>query len=306
MRHLLVSTILVLAGLSIFSGRETNPMATSIHKAAELSRYLPKELNGWRAGREDEFYGPETIFDYIDGAGEVYRAYKFQNLLARRYLKEEKPNLIADLFDMGTAADAFGVFTHDLEGEAAEIGQGAVYKGGLLSFWKDRYFVSLYAEAETEETKQALLALGQAVASAIPQEGKKPILLSYLPENFDLKTVRYFHNHLILNYHFFVSTENILLLDQKTEAVLASSGEKTEKTFLLIVRYPDAKMAALALQSFAQAYLPDAPEQGLVQTEDKKWTAIKKRGNYLVVLFNAHSEAQAKGISGEVANKIPN
>jgi len=280
-------------------------MTMSIHKAAELSRYLPKELNGWRAGREDEFYSPETIFDYIDGAGEVYRAYNFQNLLARRYLKEGRPNLIADFFDMGTAADAFGVFTHDLEGEPIQIGQGAVYKGGLLSFWKDRYFVSLYAEAETEETKQALLALGQAVASAIPQEGKKPILLSYLPENFDLKTVRYFHNHLILNYHFFVSTENILLLDQKTEAVLASSGEKAEKTFLLIVRYPDAKMAALALQNFAQAYLPDAAEQGLVQTEDKKWTAIKKRGNYLVVLFNAHSEAQAKGTAGEVANKIP-
>ncbi len=279
-------------------------MGKNAEEISTLSQFLPQEIHGWRAEGKDEFYNPETIFDYIDGAGEVYRAYNFQNLVARRYLKEEKPNLIADFFDMGSSADAFGVFTHDLEGEALHIGQGAVYKGGLLSFWKDRYFVSLYAEAETAETKPALLAMGEAIASAIPQGGKKPDLLSCVPNNFDRETARYFHNHLILNYHFFVSTENFLLLDQKTEAVLASCGEKADKVFLLIVRYPDANIAAVAFQSFAKAYMPDASEPGLVQTEDKKWTAVKNRGDYLAVLFNAPSASQAKNIIAETASKI--
>jgi hypothetical protein len=305
MRHLLVSTILVLAGLSIFSGRETNPRATSSDEGSELSHYLPQEINGWRAEGKDKAYNPETIFDYIDGAGEVYRSYNFQNLLARRYLKGGQSTLIADFFDMGSSADAFGVFTHDLEGGPLQIRQGAVYKRGLLSFWKDRYFVSLYAEAETAETKQALVDLGKTVASAIPREGKKPSLLSCLPANFDHKAARYFHNHLILNYHFFVSAENILLLDQKTEVALSSSGEKPEQVFLLIVRYPNDKRTAGALQSFAKAYMPDAAEPGLVQTEDKKWTAVKKKGDYLAVVFEAPSASLAKNIIAEVAEKIP-
>ncbi len=279
-------------------------MGKNAEEANTLSRFLPLEINGWRAEGKDESYNPETIFEYIDGAGEVYRAYNFERLVARRYFKEGEPNLIADFFDLGTASDAFGVFTHDLEGEALEIGQDAVYKGGLLSLWKDRYFVSLYAEAETPASKLALLDLGEAIASAIPAQGKKPALLSYVPDGFDLKRVRYFHNHLILNYHFFVSAENILLLDQKTEAVLASSGDKPDNVLVLIVRYPDAHAAVLALQSFAKAYMPDAAETGLVQTEDKKWTAVKNKDNYLAIIFDVLSPAQARNIVASVVDKI--
>jgi hypothetical protein len=75
---------------------------------------------------------------------------------------------------METSKDAFGVFTHDLEGEDARIGQGSTYNGGLLSFWKDRFFVSLYSEEETEDTRKALFALGEKVASSIKKEGKEP------------------------------------------------------------------------------------------------------------------------------------
>jgi len=279
-------------------------MASNAEQANTLSRFLPREINGWRAEGKDESYNPETVFDYIDGAGEVYRAYNFEILVARRYLKEGEPNLIADFFDMGTASDAFGVFTHDLEGEAFEIGQGAVYKGGLLSFWKDRYFVSLYAESETAASKPALLGLGEEIAVAIPAQGKKPALLSYVPDGFDLKKVRYFHSHLILNYHFFVSTENILHLGQKTEAVLAFSGDKPDSVRVLIVRYPDANAAVLALQNFAKAYMPDAAETGLVQTEDKKWTAVKNKDNYLAIIFNALWAAQARNMAASVVQKI--
>ncbi len=279
-------------------------MGRKAKEANSLSRFFPVEINGWRVEGRDESYDPQSIFDYIDGAGEVYRAYNFERLVARRYRKDGEPDLIADFFDMGTASDAFGVFTHDLEGETVEIGQGAVYKGGLLSFWKDRYFVSLYAEAETATSKQALLGLGKEIDSAIPARGKKPVLLSYVPDSFDLKTIRYFHSHLILNYHFFVSVENILHLGPDTEAALASSGDKPDIVRLLIIRYPDAPSAVLALRSFAKAYMPDAGEPELVQTEDKNWTAVKNKGDYLAIIFNARSPDQARKILASVGEKI--
>jgi hypothetical protein len=287
----------------IFGGAGNSVGAKNAEKGEKLSRYLPKKINGWSAQSKDELYDSETIFEYIDGAGEVYRAYNFQSLLARRYLKDKQPGLTADFFDMATSADAFGVFTHDLEGDSLEIGHGAVYKSGLLSFWKDRYFVNLSAEEETQETRAALLALGQMIASTIPEEGTLPDILSCIPQSLESKTVRYFHSALILNYHFFISTDNILLLNQKTEAVLASSGEKPDKTFLLIVRYPEARTAADAWRTFNKAYMPNPFEPGLIQTEDKKWTAVKKRGNYLIVFFEAPSAATAKNIAAEAAEK---
>ena len=107
-----------------------------------LGDLLPREINGWKAEAKDEVYDSQTIFDYIDGAGEIYRAYNFKLLLARRFAKEGQPDIIADLFEMTSSKDAFGVFTHDLEGYDAGIGQGSTYKGGLLSFWKSHIFVS--------------------------------------------------------------------------------------------------------------------------------------------------------------------
>ena len=83
------------------------------HRGNTLASLAPDEIMGWKA-KEERTYDPRTIFDYIDGAGEVYRSYNFKNLLARRFEKEGQTDPVVDFFDMGLASDAFGVFTHDL------------------------------------------------------------------------------------------------------------------------------------------------------------------------------------------------
>ncbi|UCC40923.1 MAG: hypothetical protein JSV96_05675 [Candidatus Aminicenantes bacterium] len=277
----------------------------SKNKGITLGDLLPHEIHGWKAGEKDEVYDQQTIFDYINGAGEVYRAYNFELLLARRFAKEGQPNIIADLFKMASAKDAFGVFTHDLEGEDAGIGQGSTYKGGLLSFWKGQIFVSLYSEEETEEAKNMLFALGKIVASAIKEEGEMPDIVSLLPqENLVEKSAHYFHNHLILNYHFYVSDENILLLDQESEAALGVYKENDERAYLLVVSYPEKDKVSKAYVSFTKAYMPDAAEPGLVKTEDQKWTAARIKNDFLIVIFNAQTDSSAKEMIKSVEKNI--
>ncbi|MDD8014311.1 MAG: hypothetical protein PHX45_01350 [Acidobacteriota bacterium] len=259
------------------------------------SSYVPKEISGWKAV-EDRNYDPETIFNYIDGAGEVYRSYNFKGLFARRFEAAGRPALVVDLFDMGSGNDAFGMFTHDLEGERADIGQGAVYKGGLLSFWKSRFFVSVYAEEETGDSRRAIFDAGRRIAEAIPGEAAGPALVSLAPRaDLEEGHVRYFHTHFVLNYHFFVSTENILRLDARTEAVLAPYGGRGGRSYLLIVRYPDGSLAREAWESFISAYMPDSREPGIVKTEDRKWTAVRRWNEIVAVVFGAPDRAEAGG-----------
>lgn len=271
---------------------------------SDLRSFIPRDIQGWSAKGKDQSYNPQTIFDYINGAGEVYRSYNFKELLVRRFRKEGEPDIIVDFFEMPSSEDAFGVFTHDLEGEDAGIGQGSTYKGGLLSFWKCNFFISVYAEEETEETREVLLNLGKAVASAIKEEGEKPALLTLLPSEYvDEKNVHFFHNHMILNYHFFVSDENILLLDQHTEAVLATGFEKEEKYHLLLIKYPKRGKASQAYKSFTKIYMPDAVEPGLVKTEDEKWTAARVKDDLLMIIFNAPSDIFAREIIEKIEQK---
>jgi hypothetical protein len=271
-------------------------------QAEVMKQLIPETVDDWRAV-EDNFYDPQTIFDYIDGAGEVYRAYNFRLLLSRRFLGPAEQVIFVDLFYMGSAADAFGVFTHDREGEKLPIGQGAVYKGGLLSFWKGSYFVSIYAEVENQKTKEVVLQLGKVIAARIQEESSLPAIINRLPSTSLLKDeVRYFHNHLILNYHYFVAEENILELDNQTEAVLGFyqlNKEKTkERTVLLGIQYPEEEKAKRAWQKFIHYYLPEvrARKDTFVQTENGLWTGIWQKQDLIAVVFDAPSREAAASL----------
>lgn len=271
-------------------------MAANQVKTDDLAALVPSLFQAWTV-EEDQSFDRETIFSYIDGAGEVYRSYNIQRLFARRLTREGAPALIVDLFDMGSPADAFGVFSHDPTGDDARVGQGSAYQGGLLSFWKDRYFVSLYAEEETEETRAAVFGLAARVAAAIPGEGRPPDLVASLPaQGLDPRSVRYFHNHLVLNIHYFVSQDNILRLGQKTEAVLGRYGDDGALGRILIVRYPDAGLAGEALDSFCRAYIPEGGEARAARTENGKWTAARLSRDRVAVVFDAPTQTGAEAL----------
>ncbi len=264
-------------------------------KNPELSDLLPGAILGWLPSEPDRIFDPDTIFDYIDGAGEVYRAYRFKGLLGRRYAREGQPDIIADLFDMGRPENAFGVFTHDPEGEKVDVGQDAVYKGGLLSFWKGRFFASIFSEEETPEARKAVLALGKTVASSITEEGEKPELVGLFPEkNRAAGSVRFFFSPIILNYHFYVADENIFSLGETTEAAIAIYALDGRKTRLLLIRYGGEAAAANAATHFKQTYMPEAADTGSVQTEDGTWTMIQIRRRFLAVVFEAPSKDSAR------------
>lgn len=272
---------------------------------AALAGLLPADVQGWKAAGKDRFFDPQTIFDYLDGGGEVYRSYNFELLLSRRYEKPDKPAIIADVFDMGSAADAFGVFTHDLDGEPAGVGQGSLYKAGLLSFWKGRYFISLTAENETQESRGAVLEIGKRAAGAIKEEGPQPALLKLVPEAWALpRQVHYFHTHPILNYHYSMAAGNVLELDEKTEAVLAVAGPKGAKSYLLIVKYPDAGPASEAFHHFSGAVIPGASGDGTKEMPDKTWTASRRQGPFVIIVFKSISREAALASIGEVERRL--
>ncbi len=248
---------------------------------------LPAEAGGWKKAGPPETYDKTNLYDYIDGGAELYISYNFQKLLAVRYKGEDDEEIVIDIFDMGNSHDAFGVFSHGREREDGFVGQGSEYGGGLLTFWKDRYYVSIMAYPETEKKKEIVLDLGKTLAAAIPGEGKLPAVVALLPaENLVRDSIRYFHHYIWLNSHFFIASENILQIDDETQAVLAKykAGDKT--FHLLIAMYPDAQMAQTAGESFLRNYLPDARD-GMAELPDGRWTGFRLEDRLLGIVFNA-------------------
>ncbi len=294
----IIALIFTTAGLG--NGEEKGKMNQKIS--------LPSEGDGWKWDRKEAEYDSKTLFKYMDGAAELYLAYGFENLRVRRFEKPGRPPILVELYEMASSEDAYGVFSYEHQDETAGIGQGSEFGGGLLQFWKGKYFVSINAEGEGMEVESGILEIGGAVANWIPTTGPEPKLIGYIPGRalgLVDKSVRYVKSHVLLNQRFFIAHQNLLNLNRKTGAVLAQYLQDKQKAQLLLIRYPDLKEAANAYQSFMKGYLPDAAGKDRSKTEDGKWTIARQENEFVFIVFGAPTEAAAEALLKATEEKLP-
>jgi len=291
---------------------EPSPILSAQVDAFSLpfAEILPREISGWTPSRDDQVYDRDDIFDYMDGGGEIYLAYDFRALLVREYAKPEAPTIVVEIYQMSSSEDAFGVFTHDTDGDGLGLGQGAIYAAGLLRFWKDTAFVRIMADSDTEEARAVVLKLGGTIAAAIRHEGDKPALTGLLPlEGLLNKSLRYFHTQIMLNAHYYLANVNVLNLAPHTQAVLARYERKKAQARVLLVKYPTVAKAFDAGGRFVEMYLLERfdPERGDVEPkklENGKYAGILIRGSYLIIVLEADNKALLERLSLEISKNV--
>lgn len=217
---------------------------------------LPAEVDGWRAEEPAARYDAGTIFDYIDGHGEVYLAYGMKACHARRYAGPAgEAGLLLDVFEMGSAADAYGVFTNGREGEPVALGEEGTAGSGTVAFWKGSATVAITAERPTPRARAAALALAKAVAAALPGGGSRPALVEQLPsEGLDPRSVVYLRHPTLLAAHLLLEPPNVVGVGPDAPAVLGRYRRGGE-AWLLVVSHPTPSAAETARDAFARAYL---------------------------------------------------
>ncbi len=261
---------------------------------ADLGRLLPPAPGPWRIIETDQRFGRENLYNYIDGGAELYLSYGFQEMVNRTYSAAGQPDIILDIFDMGSSRDAFGVFSQARETVASSFGQGSQYTAGLLLFWKDRYYVSILASPETAESEAAVFRLARTIDKSIPARGPLPRILQRLPEkNLIRASIRYFHHYIWLNSFYFISDRNLLHIAPDTDAVLAKYETVPRRSLLLLIGYPTEQRADSAFCEFKSAYLPDIGTAPAQQMTDHTWTAARRDGKLVRIVFNAPAEETA-------------
>lgn len=267
---------------------------------------LPSESQGWKWDGKATHYDARSIFDYIDGSGELYLAYGFKDLSVRKLAKTGRPPITIEIYEMASSEDAYGVFSFEHQDESAGIGQGSEWGGGLLRFWKGKYFVTVYAEGEGKDVESAVLNLGRTAAHAIPP-GAEPKILQSLPDGrlgLDEKSIRLVRSHILLNQRFFISHQNILHLNRETEAVLATYLREKEKIHFLLIRYQTPAKAEQAMKSFSHSYMPEAKGKDRLKTEEGKWTILRQSKDYLMIVFGADRAADGESLLKSTEEKL--
>lgn len=274
---------------------------------------LPARVLGYAPLEKDGIYSADTLYELLDGGAEVYRSFHVRQVVSRRYGKPGAPDILADLFDMGASRDAFGAYHHDIrDGKDATAGTESDMAGSSLALWKDRYFVSLVALADTPGTRQAVLELGREIGARIRGTGERPEILRLLPRAGLVKErVSYFHDWTYLNTRHVIADENLLLLGEETEGILARYRDEAGKPaeggkggrpshLLLLVRYPTRERAKRAAEKFLAGYLPGADREGIARRKDGKWGAARASGDLVVAVLDAAEKPDIGKMVSEV------
>jgi Family of unknown function (DUF6599) len=296
----IIMLFIMIANMLVFlncsgAGEDTDDM--------NLGALFPAGMGIWKAVGEFEIYDYDGIFKYIDGAGEVYRMYDYHELWVRHYTGDNLPRITAEVFDMGKSEDAYGIFIHSWR-ETKGIGQGYSLSGDILCFWQDKFLVNVYSEKSTPDTKLAIRDIAQKISDAIDVTGPKPAIIKYLPQDKIMDgSLKYFHLHTSLNYHYYLSPDNILLLNKETDIALAQYNEA--ETYLVCIHYPDPDKAELARLNFLEGYIPEAGELGAFEVQENEWVVTELQGEFLIIVFDASSLETSHELINKCREKLP-
>jgi hypothetical protein len=163
---------------------------------------LEQEVAGWKIAGAPRYFGPENLYDLIDGGAEIYVQFGLVKMVIAEYRDAGKPgvSITAEVYDMGSPRGAFGRAARFLEGrrDPSDAGnglpQGFAERGmmgdGDLVVWQDRYLVHVtLLDENPQATPEAIAKAGaehlpriaEALLARIGGETSPPVALALFP-----------------------------------------------------------------------------------------------------------------------------
>lgn len=253
-----------------------------------LMNHLPGSHENLQVESEEVIEKKEDFYRYINGGAELYLNYGFKKLAKRNYLFGGSHQLKAEIFDMGSPANAFGVFSYSRDTVNIDVGQGAQYMGGSLIFWQDRYFVSIFAHQENQEVRRQLNQMARYISNAIGGRGQLPGIFDAIPqESLVPASTFYFHHHAWQNRYRYISNANIFNIDENVHAVLNKYKAGRQPHYLMMVEYPDEKKARKAYKKATGKLVPQLRKEKAVQDQEGLWMGCERKGRLLLFVLDA-------------------
>ena len=300
---------------------------------------LPKTTGSWTRPDSPRIVTSQNIFDYMDGAGELYIGYRFDHLEVYEYTSGKQDDILVELYYMETSDDAYGLLSLDWGGDPISLSDAdvkekkyaisksirALYGEGLLRIWSDNLYARVMAFRETPESREAVLSLGKTITSKRknpPEPGLLKALSPRIGSDWKLRRdrVSFFRSYLVLNSIYYLSPQNILDLDHSAEAVTVpyeniTESEPAKRPQFLLVKYEDSVKANKALVHFHATFLPEhknkimtdspAKDPRIFKIEDG-WLAYLLNGRYLGIVFSCPNEKSAEAIIHQNVSNLSN
>ncbi|MFH1113973.1 MAG: DUF6599 family protein [Pseudomonadota bacterium] len=155
---------------------------TGISETSGLKSLVPARTSeGWAVTGPPGVFTKETLFEHINGQADLFLHYGFKESVFAAYRKAPGNETVdVDIYDMGDAGNAFGVFSRFRQDHRpAGIGLDSYLDDDYALFYKGKYFVVLQG---TESNSSGLKQLARSIESRIVDGSPPPREPGYFPK----------------------------------------------------------------------------------------------------------------------------
>jgi len=152
---------------------------------SELKALLP-DISGWEMVEEPQFYFPESLFEYINGAAEIYMSYDFKKLAVAQYESESgDSNVSLEVYDMGNPVTAFGIYSAERfpDNTFIDIGTQGYIEEGTLNFLAGSYYIKMLCFDCGDSWNDYLRRFAQKIETNIGTEAGFPDPVTAFPND---------------------------------------------------------------------------------------------------------------------------
>ena len=162
------------------------------------------EMTGWRQDGKPQVFSPRTLYEYINGAADLYLTYEFQDLSVAEYKGEGKAAVTVEVYRHGSPTQAFGIYSQERLANARflDIGAQGYQEPNVLNFVAGPYYVKISGYTTGTEDERTLLAYGRKMEEILGGKSSLPAILSSFPREGMKKNTEKFISKNFLGYSY--------------------------------------------------------------------------------------------------------
>ena len=265
----------------------------------------PQEVAGWAMSASIETYEGAKIYDFIDGAGEVFMKYNFEVVSAVEYKGPQDAVISVEVYRMKTPEDAYGVFAYHkpAKAETLAVTQAGYVSGMAAGVWRNVHYVKIQGIEEKPGVAEAVREFAKSMAGKIPGEGNLPLLFKVLEvDGLQKGSVKFARSNLPLKNLHFVADDDVLKLDQGAQIVFGDYVLQKRSFKAFAILYATEAAAREAAAAYAKALGANAQAEATWFKQSGKviagvWTGLK-------VAETQDSESMMYETIGNILNQV--
>ncbi len=197
-------------------------------------------IEGWKKSENIKNYTPDNLYEYIDGAAELYLSYDFQELSVAEYINDSKASITVEIYQHKTPLYAFGIYSQERssKGNFLNIGAQGYIEVPILNFVAENAYVKISSYNAGNETQNLLKIFAKKVAENLGGNPPLPAILDCFPgegkkQNSEKFIARSFLGHGFLNSGFIAD----YFVDNKTFQLFIIEGADSNDCRNMLTQY---------------------------------------------------------------------